>query len=79
MFQKGTMTMTNLSCLLHYITHLACTWPLLIDVVRFLKPCLRPPLALSAENLVLRKQLALYQERYVKPRRATDATRFALV
>jgi transposase InsO family protein len=32
-----------------------------------------------AENLFLRKQLALYQERQVKPRRATDATRLALV
>jgi transposase InsO family protein len=34
---------------------------------------------LVAENLFLRKQLALYQERQVKPRRATDATRLALV
>jgi putative transposase len=30
---------------------------------------------LAAENLFLRKQLALYQERKVKPRRADDATR----
>jgi hypothetical protein len=28
---------------------------------------------LAAENLLLRKQLALYQERRVKPRRAEDA------
>src|SRR4051812_22717416 len=33
---------------------------------------------LAAENLFLRKQLALYQERKVKPRRADDATRFVL-
>jgi putative transposase len=33
---------------------------------------------LAAENLVLRKQLALYQERQVKPRRADDATRIIL-
>ena len=33
---------------------------------------------LAAENLFLRKQLALYQERKVKPRRADDATRFIL-
>jgi hypothetical protein len=33
---------------------------------------------LAAENLFLREQLALYQERKVKPRRADDATRFVL-
>jgi transposase InsO family protein len=52
---------------------------LLDDVVRFLRLCLRSPASLAAENLFLRKQLALYQERHVKPRRATDATRLALV
>src|SRR5262249_45708289 len=34
---------------------------------------------LAAENLVLRKQLALYVERQAKPRRADDATRITLV
>jgi putative transposase len=34
---------------------------------------------LAAENLFLRKQLALYVERQAKPRRADDATRIALV
>jgi hypothetical protein len=34
---------------------------------------------LSAEVLFLRKQLALYQERRMKPHRATAATRCALV
>ena len=32
----------------------------------------------AAENLFLRKQLALYQERRAKPRRADDATRIVL-
>jgi hypothetical protein len=41
--------------------------------------CLRPTPALAAENLYLRKQLALYAERQVKPRRATNATRLAMV
>jgi hypothetical protein len=41
--------------------------------------CLRPSPTLAAENLFLRKQLALYQERQVKPRRATNTTRLALV
>jgi putative transposase len=35
--------------------------------------------SLAAENLFLRKQLALFQEREIKPRRADDATRAALV
>src|SRR5919197_6765886 len=52
---------------------------LLVDVVHFLRLCLRPSTGLAAENLFLRQQLACYQERQVKPRRATDATRFALV
>jgi putative transposase len=34
---------------------------------------------LAAENLFLRKQLALYLERQAKPRRAADATRITLV
>jgi transposase InsO family protein len=36
-------------------------------------------IALKAENLFLRKQLALYVERKAKPRRADDATRISLV
>jgi hypothetical protein len=52
---------------------------LVLDTARFLRLCLRTPRALAAENLFLRKQLALYQERNVKPRRATNATRFVLV
>ena len=35
--------------------------------------------ALAAENLFLRKQLALFQERKVKPRRADDSTRWMMV
>jgi hypothetical protein len=41
--------------------------------------CLRPSRSLAAENLFLRKQLAMFQEREIKPRRADDATRAALV
>jgi putative transposase len=52
---------------------------LLYDSVRFLRLCLCPSLTLAAENLFLRKQLALYAERQVKPRRATNATRLAMV
>jgi hypothetical protein len=35
--------------------------------------------ALAAENLFLRKQLALFQERKVKPHRAEDSTRLIMV
>jgi transposase InsO family protein len=47
--------------------------------MRFLLLCLRPSPALAAENLFLRKQLALYQERQVKPRRATNTIRLAFI
>jgi putative transposase len=40
---------------------------------------LRSRAKLAAENLFLRKQLALYLERQVTPRRADDATRLTLV
>ena len=52
---------------------------LLVDVVRFASIGFRSHSELAAENLFLRKQLALYRERQVKPRRADDATRIALV
>jgi putative transposase len=68
-------------------THRRCTLmplicmllTLLCDGLRFLLLCLRSRSALAAENLFLRKQLALYQERHVKPRRATHTTRIALI
>jgi transposase InsO family protein len=40
---------------------------------------LRSHAQLAAKNLFLRKQLALYLERQVKPRRADDATRLTLI
>jgi putative transposase len=49
------------------------------DALRFFGLCLRPSARLTAENLFLRKQLALYQERTVRPRRTTDATRIVMV
>jgi len=78
--QRDTLAMTRFTPLLHHVLHLAgMLLTLLVDVVRFLRLCLRPSAALAAENLFLRKQLALYQERHVKPRRATDAARLALM
>jgi transposase InsO family protein len=72
--------MTRRTRLLHQGLHLTGTLlTLLGDVVHFLRLCLRPAAVLAAENLLLRKQLAFYQERHVKPRRATDAAHFTLV
>ena len=46
---------------------------LLQDAVRFLLLGTRSSAAVKAENLFLRKQLALYLERKARPRRADDA------
>ena len=72
--------MLSLPHLLHHCVQLGWTLlALLGNTACFWLLCLRPSVALAAENLFLRKQLALYQERHVKPRRATNATRLALV
>lgn len=52
---------------------------LVIAAIHFLLLCLRSPAALAAENLFLRKRLALYQEHQAKPQRVTNATRLVLV
>ncbi len=52
---------------------------LAIDSVRFLRATLHSRMALAAENLFLRKQLALYRERQARPRRASDPLRLTLV
>ena len=72
--------MTRCAGLLHYVWNLTGTLlMLLVDAVHFLRLCLRPSPVLAAENLFLRKQLAFYQGRHVKPRRATHAARCTLV
>jgi transposase InsO family protein len=70
--------MTRCPRWLHLFQIIGTLWTLLGDSLQFLRLCLRFPTTLAAENLFLRKQLALYQERHVTPRRATDATRLAL-
>src|SRR5437660_6096787 len=49
-----------------------------VDVLTSFRLTFRSSSALAAENLFLRKQLALYAERQKKPRRATNSIRFAL-
>jgi hypothetical protein len=52
---------------------------LLVDALTFVSLGFRSRSQMAAENLFLRKQLALYRERQVKPRRADDSTRITLV
>jgi putative transposase len=80
MLQKDALMMTRLISLLRTLLQLAGTLlTLLVDACRYLRLCLRSPAGLAAENLFLRKQLALYQERHVTPQRTTHATRIVLV
>jgi putative transposase len=56
-----------------------CTALLLVrDLLHFVALACSSHRRLAAENLFLRKQLASYLERKVKPRRLNDATRIAL-
>src|SRR5258708_38107544 len=48
------------------------------DLLRLVVSFLRSSSAIRAENLVLRKQLASYIERGIKPRRVDHATRVSL-
>src|SRR5271156_2078493 len=50
-----------------------------LELGAFSRSCVRSRSALLAENLFLRKQLAFYQERQIRPRRLTDAARISLV
>jgi putative transposase len=52
---------------------------LTVGALHYLGLCLHPSPALAAKALFLRTQLALYQERPVKPQRPTNGTRIALV
>jgi putative transposase len=56
-----------------------CWLSLLADLLHFLVLGLRSKTSLAAENLFLRKQIAFYQERKIKPRRLDNPTRLALV
>jgi len=76
----ATFAMTRYPRRLYYLMRFAgLLLTLMGDAGRFLLLCLRPSPALAAENLFLRKQLALYQEHHTTPQRATNATRLVLV
>src|ERR1700693_667489 len=50
----------------------------LLDSLRLVARMFRSRRAVEAENLFLRKQLALFQERKTKARRAADSTRWLM-
>jgi transposase InsO family protein len=78
--QEGALRMLSVTRWLHHFVQVVWTLlALLGNTACFWLLCLRPSATLAAENLFLRKQLALYQERHIKPQRATDATRLSLV
>ena len=52
---------------------------LFVDMLRYAALSCRSEESLAAENLVLRKQLAIYQERQIRPGRIDPATRITLV
>jgi hypothetical protein len=67
------------SLLVHAVTHCLRTLSsVAFDLAKFASLSVRSHKSLAAENLFLRKQLALFQERKVKPRRANDATRWLM-
>ena len=51
---------------------------LLADAARFSTLLFRPTRLVQAENLFLRRQLALFKERGIQPRRVDSATRISL-
>jgi len=51
---------------------------LVADLIGLLVLAVRPRRSIEAENLVLRRQLALFKEREAKPRRIDAATRLSL-
>src|SRR6267154_4409374 len=70
--------MTRKLCL--FILRLfSITVGLLEESLRFARQLFRPKVSLIAENLFLRKQLAFYQERNVRPQRLCKSLAAALV
>ena len=58
---------------------LRTAFALLADLLHLLRLMFQSRAQLAADNLFLRKQLACYVERQVRPRRTDNASRIALV
>ena len=76
-----TATQVDCNLIAHGIiaTLLRTALALLADLSHLPRLMVRSRTQLAAENLFLRKQLACYIERQVRPRRADNASRIALV
>jgi hypothetical protein len=72
-YDVATMAQSRSRAALRTVLRIAC------DLLQLVSAAARSHAELAAESLLLRKQLALYVERQVKPRRAANATRIALV
>ena len=72
-YDPAAMAQSRPRAALQTVPRIAC------DLLRLALTAARSHAQLAAENLFLKKQLALYLERHVKPRRADDATRIVLV
>ena len=72
-YDPATMAQSRFRAALRIVLRIVC------DLLRLVSAAGRSHAQLAAEHLFLRKQLAFYVERQVKPRRADDATRMALV
>jgi len=71
--------MSRFSMWLKSFRHCAGTMSrVLFDLIEVLRLATTSRSALMAENLFLRKQLAMFQERNVRPHRAQDSTRWLL-
>lgn len=71
--------MSPFSIWLKAIRHCAATInPVLLDLAELLRLATKSRSALIAENLFLRKQLAMYQERKIRPHRAQDSARWLM-
>src|SRR5215475_5418499 len=65
--------------LIRTVAHcLHTTFSVVTDLVRLAVLATHSRRALAAENLFLRKQLALFQERKIEARRANDSTRWVM-
>ena len=67
----------RLSLFLYYL--LLTTLCVFSEILLFLRGVLRSRASVAAENLFLRKQLAFYQERHVRPHRLTNSARLSLL
>jgi len=68
--------MSKVDCL---FSLLLTIFDLLLDALRFIRHSLQPRCTLAAKNLFLRKQLTLYLERQVEPRRPRAAAKLTRV